>query len=373
MRYITLTEKAQVRRGDMRIESMHIGAEDTMSNLQRDKHWRRLLNDLMEQQGVDLEYVAKYIGAPYNGKETVFYAKVPKKRLRFIGIGMALKQPVEIINEWIRTYSNEHALYVKDVAGDLIWIYLIGLNSTKPRNDVNYFMLFDECREAVLVTYQQLWDGFTLGSLDTPALEIELERTSYDDTFTGLKQFIVHHMDSFKTAYSRPRKMLDRYLECILNPAGTEDAVPATLNSLRGNLDDSMINYLSGDSETIHTLSRRKPVQMVRFKSIPKRRKTHISLCLALGMTREDIDKYLTLMSFSPLKEYGEEGKLIEMLAGWEKRHPLQRAYKKLCFEEHTGIRMTPEQRRNSVHEMLRMRRDLQLEYTEQGQVFPYG
>ena len=343
-----------------------------MSNLHRDKEWRSILDELIAQQGVDLRFVADYIGAPYNGSETVFYAKVPKKRTRFIGIGMALRQPLEVIDQWIGDYSSHRRLYVKDVTEDLIWIYLIGLNREVPDGDTNYFRMFDECQEAVLMIYRQLWDEITLGSIDTSDLEIELEKISYDDTFTGLRQFIVDHMDSFKTAYSKPRRMLDRYVECILNPDSSESG-DRTLNSLRGYLDDSMINYLSGDSETVHTMDRRKPVRKVAFKPVPKNRKTHISLCLALGMTRTEIDQYLELMGYAPLRKKGEEGELIGILSDWEQKRPLQQAYKKVCFEGQTKPELTREQRREAVQEMLNLRRDLHEEYKKRGQVFPYS
>ena len=343
-----------------------------MSNLHRDRQWRARLDELIREQNVDLEFIADYIGAPYNGSETVFYAKVPKKRTRFIGIGMALRQPLEQINQWILDYSSHRRLYVKDVADDLIWIYLIGLNQSAEEGAANYFRMFEECQEAALMIYTQLWDEITLGSIDTSDLEMELERISYDDTFQGLRQFIIDHMDSFKTAYARPRRMLDRYLDCILNPDGSE-AGGKTLNSLRGYLDDSMINYLSGDSETVHTMDRRKPVRKVTFKTVPKNRKTHISLCLALGMTRGSIDQYLELMGYAPLREKGEEGQLIEMLAGWERKRPLQEAYRKACFEETAGPELTGEQKQTAVQEMLNLRRDLHEEYKKRGLVFPYS
>lgn len=342
-----------------------------MSNLHRDRQWRATLDELIREQNVDLEYIADYIGAPYNGRETVFYAKVPKKRRRFIGIGMALRQPLETIDRWIREYSSHRSLYVKDVTEDLIWIYLIGLNE-KEEGRTNYFRKFEDCQEAALAIYTQLWDEITLGSIDTSDLEMELEKISYDDAFRGLRQFIIDHMDSFKTAYSKPRRMLDRQLACILEP-GSDGSGSKSLNSLRGYLDDSMINFLSGDSETVHTMDRRKPVRKVTFKSIPKNRKTHISLCLALGMTRAQIDRYLDLMGYAPLREKEEEGELIEMLAAWEQKRPLQKAYKQTCFEEDGGPELTGEQKQAAVQEMLNLRRDLQEEYKKRGQIFPYS
>ena len=343
-----------------------------MSNLYRNKKWRSLLNEIMEQQGVDLAYVADYIGAPYNGRETVFYAKIPKKRTRFIGIGMALHQSLDTINDWIREYSSNHTLYVKDVAEDLIWIYLIGLNQKNPGSGVNFYKMFEECQAAALTIYRQLWDEITLGSLATAELEMELQQVRYDDTFEGLREFITDHMASFRTAYSRPRKMLDRFVDCILKPGAPEGTRRRTLNSLRGYLDDSMINFLSGDSETIHTLDRKTPVQVIRFKPVPKNRKTHISLCLALGMSRAEVDEYLGLMGFGPLKRDGDEGRLAEMLTRWEKKRPLQRAYKEACFQGEPDA-IAPEAQRKAVQEMLYLRHDLQQEYKKQGILFPYG
>lgn len=359
-----------------------------MADLRRSKAWRQQLKALMDEQGVDLEYVAEYIGAAYNGSETVFYAKIPKKRKRFIGIGMALRQPVETINQWIMDYSSCHALYAKDVADDLIWIYLIRLSLSKRtdlkqtgpdrRGNINYFRMFEECQAAALTTYRQLWDEFTVGSLDTSAIEIELQKISYDDTFTGLRQFIIDHLDSFKTAYMKPRRMLDRYVECILNE-DVDGRRYKTLNSLRGFLDDSMINYLSGNSDTVNTMltmdqtDQGRPVRRIGFKQVPKNRKTHISLCLALGMTGEDINQYLALMGFAPLRDDGEEGKLAECLAEWEKAKPLQREYKNECFGECTAGKLSEEQMLCAIEEMLNLRNDLQSKYHMQGLYFPYS
>ena len=320
----------------------------------------------MAEQGVDLEYVAEYIGAPFNGKETVFYAKLPQKRSRFIGIGMALRQPLDTINAWIRDYSNYHRLYVKDITEDLIWIYLIGLNQSIS-DGRNCFRMYDECHEAALNVYTQMWDEFAHGSADTLVMDAAVRNVNYDDRFDGLREFIVDHIDAFRTAYAKPRRMLHQYLECILDPEG--NGKPArTLNSLRGDLDDSMINYLSGQTDTV-----RKNNQRTVFKAVPKSKKSHIRLCLALGMNADEINTYLTMMGFAPLKTDGDEGRLSEMLRTWEKNRPVLEKYKNIRLGGCDNIELSPDQKRADAQEMIGLRNELQSEYSKQGSVFPYG
>lgn len=352
----------------------------------------------MQETGISLEQIAEYIDSPYNGNETGFYAKLPQKRKRYIGIGMALGQPLDVINIWILKYSGKRRLYIKDVSEDLIWIYLIRLNY-KTRQELqknnngnavdlstvtNYYNMYESCQTTAYVTYRQLWDEVTLGSVDTSDLEILFENVDLDDRFEGLRTFIIDNMDSFKTAYSKPRKMLDRYVGCILKGFVPKSSKPK-LNSLRGYLDDSMINYLSGNSNIINSVDRKNGTRTLSTKHIPNNRKTHISLCLALGMTKEEVDHYLVLMGYAPLNpENEDEHNLSRALTLWEKTHPLQRAYKMYCIGKTpevmksanaraSGMEISgPEEMRKAAESMLQLRQDLRIEYSRRGWEFPY-
>lgn len=393
----------------------------SMATLHRNKEWRDTLDKLMEETGIGIVQIAEYIGVPYNEKETSFYAKLPQKRKKFIGVGMALGQPLEVINDWILKYSGKRRLYIKDISEDLVWIYLIGLNyryrqqltkdgsacvdAESDSSFINYFRMYEECQNAAYITFRQMWDEVILNSLDTSDLEVKLEDIRYDEKFEGLREFILDNMDSFKTAYTKPRKMLDGYVKCILKglSAGRKEDVEQSVNAgisdnrngdsdvrftsrlklnwLRGSLDDSMINYLSGNSETHHVIDRNQGVRVVSTKHIPVSRKTHISMCLALGMTGEEINQYLGLMGFAPLKqENNTERILVEALKTWEKAHPLQSVLKNMCIDDNSeettsGCEkktLSSSEMYKAAESMLQMRLDIRDEFARQGLAFPY-
>lgn len=373
-----------------------------MSNLKRSKEWRDVLDGLMDKTGISLEEISRYIGSPYNGKETGFYAKLPQKRRKFIGIGMALGQPLEVINDWILTYSGKRRLYAKDVSEDLVWIYLIGLNYNARAHGeniisgTNYFSLYEQCQNVAYATYCELWYEAAPYSMETSDLDIRLESVAFDDEFEGLRNFIIDNMDSFKTAYTKPRKMLEDYVDGILigmasndssndnssrSHAEAEDQTEKTdtvgarlkLNSLRGYLDDSMINYLSGDSSTIHVIDRRQGIRTISTKHIPTNRKTHISICLALGMMTDEINRYLEMMGFAPLGENSNDEKnLIEALKTWDEAHTLQREFKSQFIIEDRKKTLSQEEMRRAVESILLLRQDLKLEFSKRDLEFPY-
>lgn len=95
------------------------------------RSWRNTLDRLAGETGVSLEAVSEYIGAACNDGEPGFYVKMPRKRSTFIGIGMAFRQPSEVINQWITDYARKRRLYVKDISEDLVWLYLINAKDRK--------------------------------------------------------------------------------------------------------------------------------------------------------------------------------------------------------------------------------------------------
>ncbi len=339
------------------------------------RSWRTELDRLAAETGITFRAVCDYTGMAYNENEIAFYTKMPKRRSSFIGIGMAYHQPLDVINDWIMRYGGRKKLYAKDISEDLVWIYLINANAADPDTDRNYFQLYEKCQEVAFATWQQLWDEITIGSVSTADVEIQLENVDYDDDFKGLKDFIIDHMDSFKTAYVKPRRMLDRYVDQILETCGScpEKTGIRNINDLRGWLDDSMITYLFGNTETINTIDPKTRKKTIRIKRVPKNKRTHIALCLALGMSVDEINVYLTLMGYSPLAEETEgEKTLIEMLKEWEKRFPLPGLYKKLHFGGSRKVRLTPADELHAVEDMLTLRQTLKTFYKIQGIPFPY-
>ena len=341
------------------------------------KQWQKELDLLTEKTGLSLEDVCEYTGLAGNDQEIVFYHRLPRKRDTFIGIGMAFGRDVHTINRWIGKYGRKRQLYAKDITEDLIWIYLIEAAAEDRASGRNYFRMYDACADAAHQTYYEIWSEHLGSSIDTSRLMDELKDLPFDGEFQGLKVFIAEHLDAFKTAYAKPRRMLADYVDLILSNVRKGD-VPeagegrAPLSVLRGYLDDSQINYLAGDPDHIHVTDRRGGHRS-RRKHIPKGRRSHVSIALALGMMVEEIDEYLDLMGFTPLDAIDrEEGILINALKKWEGAHPQQRALKQLVLQEEGSIELTDAHKQEAVGQMLRLRQDLHAEYDREGLTFRY-
>ncbi|MBQ6582240.1 MAG: hypothetical protein IJH77_00280 [Mogibacterium sp.] len=242
----------------------------------------------------------------------------------------------------------------------------------------------------VHATYLELWDELYDSSENTTMIDRGLRNMPYQREFKDLIGFVIKHMDSFKTAYARSRRMLEQYVKAITTTrAGDPSAVDGvSLNSLRGWLDDSMINYLSGEPDTIHVSDRRTGKRTAYFKAVPKSRKAHIALCLALGMTRDEVCRYLRTMGYSVLStEDPEDRRLIRELDQWDREHPWVWQYKQYRIssvpdvemppsfgEDNTfrGNLLTPGLERKAVNDMLELRQTLQISYQAAKKEFPY-
>ena len=322
--------------------------------------WRDELDDLVEMTGISLLDVCRYLGLTYS-KGIGFYDKLPKKRSMYIGIGMAFKQPLETINNWIIRYGMKRKLYVKDLDQDLPWMHLICANYKDRKTSHNYYKDYEYCRAVAHETYLQCWEAEIRGDQITVQIETDLMNVKYD-------------MDSFKTAYVKPRILLDKYVRNYIEAGRKsegEDAV-VSLNSMRGYLDDSMINYLSGSVDTVNVIDLKSGKRTLKFKHVPKSKKAHISLALALGMNRTEIDRYLTMMGFGCLDAVNiDEGILLNMLSLWESEHPKQK-WLKLSGEEDDTDGLHTEKRQEAMAERIHLRQDLQEMYYAAGRVFPY-
>ena len=305
---------------------------------------------------------------------TAWYKRTPVKRETLIGIGMAFRQDLDLINDWIVRYGDKRKLYAKDVLGDLIWIYLINCNTADPDGDTNYYRLYDECRDSIRETYISIWNEHIEHSRDTADVADDLNRVTYDPRFKGLRAFVVENIDSFKTAYSKPRKMLNKYIQTILDThTAANDGQRTPINFLRGYLDDAMINYVTGSEESIHVMDMKSKGMTVKMKPIPKLRKTHIALCLALGMTVNELNTYLDLMGYSKLDpEAEEDAHLIEALESWENKHPDVAKFKRAKIIGDTCDKISEKDCLPAVSDMLMLRSDLDYEYSEHGWKFPY-
>lgn len=338
------------------------------------KQWQNELKNLSEETGITLEDVCEYLGVRYS-RDIGFYTKLPKKRRNIIAIGMAFRQSLDTINRWITYYGMKRRLYSKDITEDLIWIYLIRRNALDTESDINYYKLYDECQRAAFETYLTIWNEVTAGSIDTSDVDKRLEEIRVSDDLEGIKEFVINNTDSFKTAYSKPRMMLSKYLRCILdtNARASGSEARDSLISLRGWLDDSMINYLSGSNESINVIEKKSGRRIADIKKVPKSRKSHITLAMALGMTHDEIDRYLELMGFLPLDEDDpDENNLIKEMDKWEAEHPLQRQLKDKYIEGDDSIMLEPEDEQQAVIEMLTLRQDLRDRYKRKRLKFEY-
>ncbi len=344
-------------------------------SIYRVRKWRHTLDQLKEETGISFEEVCKYAGITYNENGVSFYAKLPKRRTTFIGIGMAYHQSLEVINDWIMYYGGKRKLYAKDISEDLVWIYLIHANEQDKESGKNYYQLYDECQSMAYALWESMWTELIRGAEKTATVESELDQVDFDCDFNGLRTFIIDHMDSFKTAYSKPRKYLDQYVDLIITTCRRYENKTRIrgLSDLRGWLDDSMINYLSGDSETINVTDAKSREVTMRIKQIPKNKRTHIALCLSLGMAKHEVNHYLKLMGFAPLSdEIPQEAQLITVLSAWEMQHPLPARYKELYFYGKPSGELTQREELLAVEEMLMLRQDLSCEYEKLGLDFPY-
>lgn len=330
-----------------------------INEAQKLRDWKHTLKRLEQETGTELREVAEYIGSAYNEDGVSFYVKMPKKRKTFIGIGMAFHQPLEVINNWIMRFGGKRKLYAKDISEDLVWIYLINANYIDKDSGINYYLRYDDYQAAAFSIFREKWDEIVYCYEDTADIEISLGQAELGPEYDGIKEFVVQHMDAFKTAYSKPRTYLDNYVGKILEVCRRNpDKTPIrSLNSMRGYLDDSMINFLSGSSETINVIDKKTGKRTINIKHVPKGRKKYINLCLSLGMTTQDINEFLGLMGYSKLDMMDrDEGRLVKQLIDWEYEHPLQRSFKSKYFGGDNTIQLSEDEDFSAVAQMLQLK-----------------
>lgn len=334
----------------------------------RAKKWRRELKALVKETGITFSDICDYIGIE-SSEMPGFYKKLPKTKETYIGIGMAYKRDLDTINRWLLKYGGKRKLYIKDAINDLVWIYLINANNSNGDSARNYFSEYDSCKEALAMVYGELGNEEIEKTLETVKLDEKIKNISYDIDHVFLKMFVKENISAFKTAYAKPRRFLKQYLTNILRTKNLDSSKAKhwTLNSLRGYLDDSMINYLSGADDTVEMVETDNQMKTFETKYVPINKRTHIALCLAIGMSVDEINTYLEMMGYSPLDGTNpDEGQLMNLLEKWEREHPLQRKYKKKYLEEDSDIVLTQNEEIAAVEEMLQLRRDLKDAYEKE-------
>lgn len=314
----------------------------------RTKKWKQELKTLQDSTGITFETVCEYMGIEYSGLPG-FYRKVPKTKETFIGIGMAYKVPLKTINRWLLKYGGKKKLYIKDALSDLIWIHLIDSNYKDTSGEINYFKKFDECRDSVAEIYNKMNKEITDEHVDTHDLDESVQDIVYDSEYKNLRSFVRENSGAFESAYGKPKAFLRAFVDNILRVknGSRQGGRSWTLNTLRGYLDDSMINYITSG-----------------IKYVPKNKRTHISMGLALGMTIDDLDRYLHLLGYASLDGTNlEEGLLINFLEKWEEEHPLQRYFKEKYLYDGENIEISESDECQAVNDMLRLRGEIKEMY----------
>lgn len=291
----------------------------------RQNKWKKEIRDLAVSRRKSVREICRYIGIPESDAPR-FWMRTPKQREYYIGIGMCLKQPLEVINRWLRQYCGSRQLYIKDAKSDLVWIYLIDA-SLKADDSRNFFAMYGEISDQVDLAFARICNDNDGSLIDTDALYDEYRYLSYDEDSLELLRFVETHFENFKTAYAKPRKMLRDYLNTILAGLNATGSRKWTLNRLRGYLDDNTINYLSGNYMCIYTTNHSDGMLTSRMKRVPRTKRAHIALGASLGMMLADLDTYLVSMGYDPLDPTDpQEGRLINLLVRWELQHPEQAA-----------------------------------------------
>lgn len=336
--------------------------------------WQELLDRLENETGITKKDVCESMGIAYNGSETSYYVKLPRKKKTFIGIGMAYRQPLDVINEWIMNFGNKRRIYVRDISEDLVWAYLINANLSDDSGR-NYFEAYEDYQAVAQSVFRERWDEIVLGHQETRGVEILLGQNDYSGEYDGIKNFVAENMDSFKSAYEKPRKFLESYVNSVLIAGEGETATKKfkSVNAMRGYLDDSMINYISGSPETINVIDKKSKRRSVKIKHVPKGRNYHIGLCVSLGMTAKELNEYLELMGYTKLEEFRDEDKrLLEYLDGWEKTHKAQRRYKDICFWKNCEGDPSAELTDAALEEIVYLKNEISEMYQNDDLEFPY-
>ena len=312
----------------------------------RTKKWKQELKEIIENTGITFEDICDYIDIEYSSRPG-FYKKLPKNRRTYIGIGMACKLPLETINRWIVKYGGKRKLYVKDVLNDLVWIYLINANYQNGGN-TNYYKQYNKCQEEIERIFWMIDNEAGENDADTEVVENQVRDIVFDSEYNALKKYVKENISVFASAYAKPKKFLTQYVDQILRVKNeNRQGRKWTLNTMRGYLDDSMINYLTSG-----------------VKYVPRSKRTHIAIALALGMTTDDISRYMDLLGYAHLDgTNNDEGILMNLLDKWEEAHHLQRQLKNTYIygSEKTHMQITEQQQ--AVNEMLELRSEIREMY----------
>lgn len=346
------------------------------NDIHRVESWREEIRALLKEKGLNENFLKQYIGRTGH-----LISKLPQQRETYIGIGMALKQDENTINNWIKRYSNKKELYVKEM-GDLVWGYLIkaALNDPDPEN--NYFEKYEVCLAETMKEYHKIYQQLAKkkadqGNPDVANTPTDIMKESFKKdvaTFENLKVFIAKNIKQFDAAYQRSRMYIKNIVEGTLFPlmikyevnkeliiivskrsgkGRMKECIPASYHAFftQGQINRTIENYLTGKEGS-------------RVRPAPISRRANISMCLCFGLSEKQINEYLGILGYEPLKAVSDinEGMLIHFLSRWDEEHPLAVKFRKKHYEGQE-ITLSEEEEKEALEQILGLKDDMRFEF----------
>lgn len=332
------------------------------------RKWQKELKNLTKESGLTLAGVADYIGAPIKPLPG-FYTRLPKKKETYVKIGLALQQPRDVVDRWIKKNTKHRTLYAKDPK-DIVAIYVLNLSNEDKRHVKNYCDVYlhylDKVSKEVkdiqkaLKEAKNYEDEMSVES-KTPLGTIELERGLNQEE---LINYMKANYRSFQDAYKKSRDYLLAYIDILLESLNRAKVSLVLANRTekmhnikwskrtlweRGNISDANYNYLTGKE--------------VKEKQIPQTKSSYISIALNLGMGKVQINELLEIAGFDAININDEEQGFCEftlnyLLPKWDMDHQEAVRWRKKYIDKE-AIDMSITEEAEALKQILNMKEDI--------------
>jgi len=320
--------------------------------------WRSELKKLSKDTGLSMAGIAEDIGVKLSDTPG-FYLKLPKEKETYVKLGLALKQPVEVVNKWIIKNTKSPALYAKDPI-DLIGIYFLNINYKQNcgfENSKRNIDFYTSCLQTHKKDFRKSNSAIIPSALSTAEIENDIKELYNED---DLLTYISTHREAFLSANKRSWELMrKKYIDIILSRINTltEDVSKWTLYTLKDKciISPALHNYLCGDG----------------YKTqVPRKKSTYIFYGLSLGMSLEQICTLLKTAGYDALNLNDDsdafaEFAMYQLLISWENNHPEAKKFRCKTFYNNTDIDMTPEEELEGIMQLFRQRQDITNEYNE--------
>lgn len=334
------------------------------------RKWQKELKHLTEESGLTLAGVADYIGATVKKTLPGFYTRLPKKKETYVKIGLALQQPREVVDQWIKKNTKHRVLYAKDPK-DLVAIYFLNLSSKDKRHVKNYCDIYVHYLEKVTKEVEDIqkvlkeagkYKGEMGVGFKTSIGTIELEKGI--DKEEDLINYMKVNYSSFQDAYKKSRDYLLAYIDILLESLNRAKVSLVLLNRTerdhdakwskrtlweRGNISDANYNYLTGNE--------------IKGKQIPQTKSSYISIALNLGMGKSQINEFLEMAGFDAININDEEQGFCEftlnyLLPKWDMSHQEAVKWRKKYIDKEV-IDMSTAEEAEALKQILNMKNDI--------------